>query len=116
MHYQILAGALHEDQPRDETVELVDAHQCAHPGLFDKAKDRLGVLAQRRQCDLEQLVARIGSKHIAQHLAGMVGRVEARLVGALLGAALFTTRIFELTHAEEGEIVVAQPFEEWQFL
>ena len=36
---------------------------------------------------------------------------EALLFGALQRAALLATGVFELAHAEEGEIVVAQPFE-----
>ena len=76
----VVAVARHEGDDRDEAVELVDAveHPDARP--FDQAQDRRGVLAQRRHGNLEQLVARIALEHVDQRLAGMVGRVEARLL------------------------------------
>ena len=78
---RIVAVARHEDDDGDETVELVDAVERPDPGTLDEAEDRLGMLAQRRHRDLEQLVARIAFEHVDQRLAGMVVRDRSPTCG-----------------------------------
>lgn len=75
---RIVTVARHEDDHRDEAIELVDAEQRAHARPLAKRQDRVGVLLQNRHRHLEQLVARIGFQHADERLAGMVGRIEAR--------------------------------------
>ena len=79
-HDGIVAVARHEDDDRDETVELVDARQRPDARPLDQAEDRFGMLAQGRHGDLEQFVARIGFEHVGQRLAGMVVGIEAGLL------------------------------------
>ncbi len=210
----VVAVARHEDEDRDEAVELIGAHQRSDARPLDQPQNGFGVLAQDRHRNLEQLVARIALQHVDQCLAGVIFRVEtgfgddgfgfrpeirdlhhrarvgsrgeqaddaqlagkhalggvrldadvieidaavhrrfgiglgddqrfrpvqeganfrrrrhrfgaapqhqhvgigedakAGLVGALQHATLLAAGVFELAHAEEGEIVVAQPFE-----
>src|SRR5690606_23408464 len=71
-HFRIVPITRDEDDHRDKTVELVDAHEGAHTWPLSKRKDRLSVLAQDRYADLEKLVARIGFQHVDERLAGMI--------------------------------------------
>ena len=78
-HDAVVAVARHEDEDRDEAVELVGAHQRPHPRPLDQAENGCGVLPQGRHRHLEQFVARIAFQHVDQRLAGMVVPVEAGL-------------------------------------
>ena len=78
-HDAVVAVARHEDEDRDEAVELVGAHQRPHPRPLDQAENGGGVLPQDRHRHLEQFVARIALQHVDQRLAGMVVPVETGL-------------------------------------
>ena len=84
-HDGIVAVARHEDDDGDEAVELVDAVERPDARPLDEAEDRLGMLAQGRHGDLEQLVARIAFEHVDQRLAGMVVGIEAGFLDDGLG-------------------------------
>ena len=80
-HDRIVAVARHEDEDRDEAVELVDAEERPTRGRSTSARIASACLRSSRHGDLEQLVARIGFQHVDQRLAGMVGRDRSRISG-----------------------------------
>ena len=82
----VVAVARHEDEHRDEAVELVDAHQRPDARPLAQRQDRLGMLAQGRNGDLEEFVARIGFQYVDQRLAGMVAGLKPDL--AITASAL----------------------------
>ena len=82
--------------------------------------DRLGiglgddqrVGAVQESADFRRRLAVLGAV-AAQHQHVRIGEnAQAALFGALQVAGLLAAAVAELAHAEEGEIVVAQPFEE----
>ena len=73
----VVAVARHEDDDRDEAVELVAPRKDAHARPLLERQDGGGEVVERVLVDLEELVARIGLEHVEERLAGMARRVVA---------------------------------------
>ena len=80
-HRGVVAVLRDEDEDRDEAVELVDAGERADARPLGELEDVERELLQRRDIDLEELVARIGVEHVHQRSAGIACRIEADILG-----------------------------------
>ena len=92
-------------------ADVVEIDAAVHQGLGVGLGDDQRLRTVQEGADFRRRRHRLGAAPQDQHV-GIGQDAEAGLVGALQCAALLAADIFEFAHAEEGEIVVAQPFEE----
>ena len=76
-HRGVVAVLRHEDEHRDEAVELVGPRERADARPLGQVHDLDREAVERLLVDLEELVARIVLEHVEERAAGVARRVEA---------------------------------------
>ena len=76
-HRRVVAVLRHEDEHRDEAVELVRPRERPDARPLGQVHDLDREAVERLLVDLEQLVARIVLEHVEERAAGVARRVEA---------------------------------------